>query len=138
MKRIVKGALVRRNESGFTLIEMLIVVGIIVALAAAVVPTVVRQASKGAEGSKASEAANVQAAFDTLMAEKQLTLLDAQATSSAIRAWTAEPTINGGTAEPLSPDFLRDTATKWGYCWTANGQVTQTATDVASDVTCVP
>ena len=137
MKRIVKRAFVRRNESGFTLIEMLIVVGIIVALAAAVVPTVVRQASKGSEGSKASEHANVQAAFDTLMAEKGLTLIDAQATSSAIRAWTAQPTVST-VAEPLSPDFLRDVATKWGYCWSANGKVSQTATDVSTDITCVP
>jgi prepilin-type N-terminal cleavage/methylation domain-containing protein len=130
MMRIVKGVVGnwRRSESGFTLIEMLIVVGIIVALAAAIVPTVVRQASKGEEGSKASEEANVQSALDTMMAENGIQSITAQANTSPIKGWLALPLKSDGTTVvALSPLFLRNTSTQWGYCWTAAGKITQTA-----------
>ena len=40
----------RRGESGFTLVELLVVVGIIVALAAVIIPNVASFANRGRDG----------------------------------------------------------------------------------------
>ena len=49
------------SEAGFTLVELLVVVGVIVALAAVIVPSVVKFSGKGETGAKAAEGENVQA-----------------------------------------------------------------------------
>ncbi len=70
MRRIMKYMVsqLRKSEKGFTLVELLVVVGIIVALAAVIIPNVSRFTGKGNEGALSAEAENVQAAMDTMMA----------------------------------------------------------------------
>ena len=128
MKRLVGGVArsLRASESGFTLIEMLIVVGIIVALAAAIVPQVVQFGGKGEEGTKATELQTVQTAIDNAMAIAGITVVDVQATNAPNFSWTALPKV-GATTYPLSPTHMRAATTTWGYCWTADGKATQTA-----------
>ena len=58
------------SEAGFTLVELLVVVGVIVALAAVIVPSVVKFSGKGDTGAQAAEGENVQAAMDTMLADK--------------------------------------------------------------------
>ena len=53
MKDILKR--VRTSEAGFTLAELLIVVGIVVALAAVILPNVGRFANEGQRGALAAE-----------------------------------------------------------------------------------
>ncbi len=122
----------RRRQSGFTLVELLIVVGIIVALAAAVIPQVARFASKGDTGAQAAELQNVQAAFDTMMANKGITALTAHnlgTTSNANANFTAEP-VGTGT-DPLA-GYLRANPTTYFYCWNADGKVTEQFTTAAA------
>ena len=121
----------KRDESGFTLIEMLIVVGIIVALAAAIVPQVVQFGGKGEEGQKASELSTVQTAMDNMMASNNLTALTAEAT--ARKDWETYPT-DAGAEKLFTGAYLRVTSTEWGYCWNTTGKVSQT--DEKTDVTC--
>ena len=65
MKAILKRLLkVRMTEAGFTLAELLVVVGIVVGLAAVTLPNVGRFAGKGAEGASATESSAVQTAID--------------------------------------------------------------------------
>ena len=127
MKRLVGGVArsLRASESGFTLIEMLIVVGIIVALAAAIVPQVVQFGGKGEEGQKSSELSAVQTAMDNAMAVAGITLIDLQATTAPNKSWTALPKV-GTTLYPLFSVHLRTATTTWGYCWGTDGKVTQT------------
>jgi prepilin-type N-terminal cleavage/methylation domain-containing protein len=125
MKAIVNGFMdrLRGSESGFTLIEMLIVVGIIVALAAAIVPQVVSFGGKGEEGEKASERSTVQLAMDTMLADVGGTAVTAEATT-ARNDWTAYPT-GGSKIVTLSPDYMPVTSTKWFYCWNTKASVTE-------------
>ena len=120
------------GESGFTLIEMLIVVGIIVALAAAIVPQVVSFGGRGEEGQKNSEKSTVQTAIDSAMADAQVSTITAVADTAPNKVWTAMPKkADGTTAIPIAGgtvDYLRGlTSTEWGYCYTAAGKVKQTA-----------
>ena len=102
-----------------------IALGVVLALAAAIVPQVVRfTPSDQVSQAAASELANVQVAMDTLMAENGLATVDAQGTPS--KSWTRLPT-SSGTVRALSPNFLRDGTTAWGYCWDSSGLVRQTA-----------
>ena len=61
-----------RHENGFTLVELLVVVSIVIALAAVSVVSVLAFAGKGDEGASAAEVDNIQAAMDTAMADAGL------------------------------------------------------------------
>jgi prepilin-type N-terminal cleavage/methylation domain-containing protein len=115
---------VRNAQRGFTLVELLVVVGIIVALAAVIFPNVTKFADKGDTGAEAAEIQNVQAAFDTMMAEQNILTVDAQntATDTRVNTWTAEPT---GTGAAALSTYLRNNTTTYWYCWDAAGKVTQ-------------
>jgi len=132
MSRLIKSIGCRKeDESGFTLIEMLIVVGIIVALAAAIVPQVVQFGGEGEEGQKASELSTIQTAMDTMMADNNLTALAAEAT--ARKDWEAYPADAGGE-KLYTGGYIRVTSTEWGYCWNTTGKVSQTA--AKADTSC--
>ncbi len=117
MKSIVRR--IRKSESGFTLIEMLIVVGIIVALAAAIVPQVVSFSGKGEEGKKTSEKSTVQSAMDAMMAEKGITTVTA-VTTNGINDWTANP---AGTGAATLDGYMAITSSEWFYCYDTAGKI---------------
>ncbi len=58
-----------KGEKGFTLIEMLVVIGIIIALAAVIIPLVLQFAGKGEEGARSAEFDSVQTGIDAMMAD---------------------------------------------------------------------
>ena len=112
------------GETGFTLVELLVVVGIIVALAAVIIPNVARFSSKGTEGAKNAEMENVQTAMDTLLADEGVSVVVASTSSAAsYNVWTAQPVYTGGT-ETLD-NYLRATTTVYYYCWDTSAKVTQ-------------
>ena len=112
------------DESGFTLIEMLIVVGIIVALAAAIVPQVIKFGGEGAEGKKSAEVAAVQVAMDAMMADVGISTVTVSASSTS--NFAVNPTGTGavGLATGTSP-YLRTSTTIYYYCWDTNGKISQ-------------
>ena len=128
-KIVTKGVTGKR---GFTLVELLIVVGIIVALAAVIVPNVVQFGGKGTEGARASELSTVQTAMDTMLADKNIT---------AVTATTAAPadfSSTIGTGSAALGGYMRSPTTTFSYCWTAAGKVTNKSgsTLLASGTSC--
>ncbi len=68
---------VGRVQKGFTLIEMLVVVGIIVALAAIIVPLVISFAGSGETAAQVGEVETAQTAIQSLMVDNDLSALTA-------------------------------------------------------------
>ena len=111
-----------KGEKGFTLIEMLVVVGIIVSLAAVIVPAVVKFASEGETGAQAAERVAVQVAVDVMMADLRISTL----TGNAVPAKLTDSTdlIGGQTLA----GYLRDSTSKYCYTWDSTGKfLTQSA-----------
>ena len=132
MKRFVRNLIqrLRRQQAGFTLVELLVVVGIIVALAAVIIPNVASFTGKGDEGSAKSETDNVQAAMDNMMADKGVTSVTASVAGPGTNAFSALPT-GGAGVEALGPTgggYLRSDTTEWTYCWDTTGLVTGPST----------
>lgn len=125
------------EEAGFTLMELLIVIGIITALAAASIPLVNRFVGSGEAGSQTLEMENIQAAIDTMMAEAGVPSLDPNtaATALAVQAWSGLPKSGGqpiliaGIAVDLT-DYLRMNGdqTAYHYCWDSTGFVDEQLT----------
>lgn len=126
MKRLFK------NQSGFTLVELLVVVGIIVALAAAIIPNISRFTGSGETAAADSELDTVQAAMDTAMADLGLTTVVAGTNvsdfSSTGSAYIDDPdgTPGNGDEVYLYPSYLRVASAGYGpYNWTTAGLVSR-------------
>ena len=132
-----------RSESGFTLVELLVVVGIIVALAAVIIPNVARFTGKGTEGAYTAEAENVQTAFDTIMADTGVGSIDGRVSPAVV---VSDFTLSGGL--PTGPsatqlfdsnnnpvdltDYLRGNPTTGFYCWNTGGLIFSDSTWTSS------
>ena len=130
--------LVRGNEAGFSLMELLVAIGIMAAIAAVTVPLVTKFASSGEKGAQSAEKTNVQTAMDTLMAEAAVTVIDAKKGSltAAVQSWTGLPkkgaaAIQIGGANVDLADYMRlSTAdeTKYWYCYDTDGKILELLT----------
>ena len=137
MKRFIRSLLnrFRQSQAGFTLVELLVVVGIIVALAAVVVPSVTLFAGKGEEGAKSSERDNVQAAMDSLMADNGIVAVTAHnlVGDTSLADWSTLD-LDPGTGTLNLNTYLRENPTNYFYCWDGVGLVTNQ--DDAATVDC--
>src|SRR5437868_11797712 len=104
-----------REERGFTLVELLIVVTILGILAAVVTTSLIGLTSTAKTNACAEELRTVQTAMDAMMASNNITTVTAQA--AATNTWNALP-VGAGTT-PLSPNYIRQTNTKGAYTFTA-------------------
>ena len=109
-----------RGERGFTLVELLVIVSIVVALAGAVVPSVAGFSGKGEVGAMAEEINSVQSAMDIMMVENKVSLVNVSPASSQ-NSWKTFP--NGPSVASLE-NYLKAEDTEYFYCWDTSGLVT--------------
>ena len=121
-------------QKGFTLIEMIVVVGIIAVLAAVIVPNIGKFIGSGEQGAKDAEYESVQTAMSAMMADKAVTTLTANngATAQALEDWNTAPvevSTDPGTVvlyhltDPTL-QYLHNRLTVYFYCWDGNGKLT--------------
>lgn len=106
----------RFGQSGFTLIEILIAVGILALLAGIAVPTVAVLLSQSKDKAEEGEWSNVQTAIDSMMANKESESI------TEVNNPTNDMT-NFPPGSPLYPDYLRTDRTRCFYTVEFNGRV---------------
>jgi len=120
LKRLVSR--ITHGQKGFTLIEMIVVVGIIAVLAAVIVPNMGKFIGQGEIGAMKAEEDAVKTAMKAMMADNTITTVTAQGAGTNSSAnWSALP---AAPALPLS-GYLQAADTTYFYCWDGFGNVTQ-------------
>ncbi|MDA0770664.1 MAG: type II secretion system protein [Chloroflexi bacterium] len=108
------------RNSGFSLVELLVVVGIIVAMAAVIIPAVSQFAGRGDTGAQVEEFDAIQSAMDNMIVDTGLITINPSPSNSK-NDWTSFPS---GPGVPALENYLRDTVSAHYYCWDSSGQIT--------------
>ena len=119
------------GQQGFTLIEMIVVVGIIAILAAVIIPNIGKFIGAGDQGAKDAELESVQLAMTTMMSDGAVTTVAALVGNSTA-TWNALPVevaTDPGTVPlygaAMADSYLRENPTAYFYCYDGNGQITR-------------
>ncbi|MBM3156626.1 MAG: prepilin-type N-terminal cleavage/methylation domain-containing protein [Chloroflexi bacterium] len=128
-----------QDKGGFTLVEVLVAIGLLAMLAGIAVPVVTNLRGGAQTDAAATELSMVQSAVDTLMADQKLSTLPNPVTTatndmSRFPGWqTASP--YGYVLYPSTnyrnsdaDKFVRKSTTKGTYTCSADGTVTQATT----------
>ena len=120
MKRLISR--IAKGQGGFTLIEMIVVVGIIAVLAAVIVPNIGKFIGSGETGAKNAEWESVQTAMNAMMADKAITTVTATEGNTFARTadWSSLP---AGLGSATLDGYLQSPNTPYYYCWDTSGQV---------------
>ena len=141
MKKLIRKQATRfiKLQDGFTLVELLVVVSIIVALTAVMVPQVAKFAERGSNGAAAAELETIQTAMDAMMTDELLGSVNSVGAAAATHEWDS---TNGTDLDPDANDtvylydsYLRGATTSYCYYWHNLGNVTQ-GNEVGSDGNC--
>ena len=124
-------ARITKGQKGFTLIEMIVVVGIIAVLAAVIVPNIGKFIGTGEQGAKDAESESVQTAMNAMMADTAVTTVAALVGNSTA-VWTLLP--QPATADPgakvlfgtlVTDQYIQANPTIYFYCYDVNGRITR-------------
>lgn len=130
--RVMKGGEIvkkfLRGQRGFTLMEILIAVGILAILAGVAVPTVAHLRSNAEANAAKGELSNVQAAMDSMMSDQGLESVTQVTSENATATMTAFPSashpLNG---DATYGDYIRTSTTRYKYYCDTDGTVHQGA-----------
>ncbi len=109
-----------KGNRGFTLVEILIVIGVIAVVAAIIYPNISGLIGSGKPEAAKAELASVQGAMDAMMAKSGISSVTATAATNDMGAFP--------TGNPLYPDYLPSAHTTGKYSCTGAGLVTQVTT----------
>ena len=108
----------RKRQKGFTLVELLVVIGIIATLAAIAVPAVSKFVAPARVAANDEEFTRVQAAMDMYIAANNLPPPAVVANGTASNDFASSDPV-------LYPGFMRKANTRCTYTWDINGQIAQ-------------